>query len=157
MINLPIDLKTLELNPSGSLSCLPWFLNRAWDLLTFQKRKTKFIYSERFLDFIDNMSMTPMSPAGPPGAPRPSYGPPQPRFQGPPPGAMQIGSRPPYVGSPQGPPGPGPMPMMSGGPPQGGPPGVRPQQQGQMVSLPHRQSPGKCLYILKIKEITNEI
>ena len=91
------------------------------------------------------MSMTPMSPAGPPGAPRPTFGPPQPRFQGPPPpGAMQMGSRPPYVGSPQGPTGPGPMPMMSGGPPQGGPPGARPQQ-GQMVSLPHRQSPGKWL------------
>ena len=83
--------------------------------------------------------MSPMPPGGPPGGPRPQYGPPQPRFQGPPVGGVpvgSIGSRPPYVGSPQGPPGPGPM--MAGGPPVGSP---RPQ----MVNLPHRQSQGELL------------
>ncbi len=73
------------------------------------------------------MSMNPMS---------------QPRFQGPPVGAVPVGSigvRPPYVGSPQGPPGPGPM--MSGGPPPGSSPQGMPRPQ--MVNLPHRQNQGK--------------
>jgi hypothetical protein len=85
-----------------------------------------------------------MSPGGPPGGPRPPYGPPQPRFQGPPVGAVPVGTiggRPPYVGSPQGLPGPGPM--MGGGPPSVGSPQGMPRPQ--MVNLPHRQNQGNLL------------
>jgi hypothetical protein len=85
-----------------------------------------------------------MSPGGPPGGPRPPYGPPQPRFQGPPVGAVPVGTiggRPPYVGSPQGPLGPGPM--MGGGPPSVGSPQGMPRPQ--MVNLPHRQNQGNFL------------
>ncbi len=51
LINLSFGLKTLEMNPSGSLSCLPWFISRAWDLLTFKKEKKKFLLFWRKFDF----------------------------------------------------------------------------------------------------------
>lgn len=89
-----------------------------------------------------------MPPVGAPGAPRPPYVQPPNRYAvpGPPPGAIPVGSRPPYGGPPPGPQGVGPPPMMGGVPPPGAPglpPGGPRPQQGQMVNLPHRQSPGK--------------
>ena len=109
-------------------------------LLNIEK-SLKLKWTSEVLRF-SKMSMTPMSPGGPPGGPRPQYGPPQPRFQGPPVGAVPVGSigvRPPYSGPPQGPPGSGPVMSGPGSSPQGMP---RPQ----MVNLPHRQSQGKNLY-----------